>query len=268
MECLKQVKPRILPDYAGEPVSPFRSAVKQASRLFRGRAMLFAAVTLAMALLLPVTLTTANPAPASTPTGEDVLELVRARESDQHRDLTGRLWTSTDAGKLVAPFKLLMRGPTITYQFANPPEALVLHLGEKKSRLERVTGSGKAQSITGAKLDGPVRGTDITYEDLALKFLYWHNAKLTGEDTLMTRDCWVVQAVPSAKDESQYDLIRLWVDKSGGLLKAECYVGGRLAKRFQVRNVQHSKTGGYFLKTLRVETPGKKTPTYLEIDPA
>ena len=204
----------------------------------------------------------------NVPNGNDVLRLVRASESDQHRDLTGRLRMSTDAGTLLAPFKLLMRGGTITYQFANPPESLVLRLGEKGSKLERISGSGKTQNIAGAKLDGPVRGTDITYEDLALKFLYWRNARVTGQDSVMTRTCWIVQAQPASKDESQYDMVRLWVDKSGGLLKAECYAHGALVKRFQVRNVQHSKVGGYVLKTLRVERPGKDSPTYLEIDPA
>jgi len=85
---------------------------------------------------------------------------------------------------------------------------------------------------------------------------------------LMMRHCWVVQAVPSSHGESQYDMVRLWVEKSGGLLKAECYSHGKLAKSFQVRNVQHSSQGGYVLKTLRVEQAGKDEPTYLELDPA
>ena len=225
-------------------------------------------VWLALVLMVVAPERVRSTAVEDLPSGNDVLRLVRASESDQHRDLTGRLRMSTDAGTLIAPFNLLMRGGVITYQFANPPEALVLRLGEKGSRLERVTGSGKTQTIVGAKLDAPVRGTDISYEDLALKFLYWRNAKVAGQENLMTRTCWVVQAQPTSKDESQYDMVRLWVDKSGGLLKAECYAHGTLAKRFQVRNVQHAKGGGYVLKTLRVERPGKDAPTYLEIDPA
>jgi len=197
-----------------------------------------------------------------------VLRLVRASESDQHRDLTGRLRMSTDAGKVVAPFRLLMHGATITYEFSNPSEALVLHLGEKGSRLERISGSGKAQVVSGAKLDTPIRGTDITYEDLALKFLYWRNARVAGEENVMTRTCWLVQAQPGTREESQYDMVRLWVEKSGGLLKAECYSRGKLVKRFKVRSVQRATGGGCVLKTLRVERPEKDEPTYLEIDSA
>jgi hypothetical protein len=198
------------------------------------------------------------------------LKLARATEAGQRHDLTGRLRLSTDEGNIIIPFRLVMNGSTITYQFSNPPEALVLHLGENGSRLERVSGSGKAQTVTGARLDAPIRGTDITYEDLALRFLYWTNATVAAnEDNLMTRRCWVVQAVPSSRGESQYDMVRLWVDKSGGLLKAECYAHGKMVKQFKVTNVQHaSDGGGYILKTMRVQTTGKETPTYLEINPA
>lgn len=202
------------------------------------------------------------------PTGEQVLRLVRASESDQHRDLTGRLRMSTDSGKVVAPFQLHMRGATITYEFSNPPEALVLRLGEKGSRLEKISGSGKTQVVSGAKLDAPVRGTDVTYEDLAMKFLYWRNARVAGEESVMTRTCWLVQAQPTTREDSQYDMVRLWVEKSGGLLKAECYSHGKLVKRFHVRSVQHDTRGGYMLKTLRIERPDKDEPTYLEIDSA
>ncbi len=204
---------------------------------------------------------------ADVPNARELLRMVRASESGQNRDLTGKLRMSTDDGNLVIPFRLLMRGGTITYQFANPPEALILHLGNNGSRLERATGSGKTQSVAGAKLDAPVRGTDITYEDLALKFIYWNNARVVKSDDLGISHCWVVEAAPSGKDDSQYDRVRLWIEKSGGLLKAECYAGGRLLKTFRVRKVQHAhEGGGYILKSLIVQRPGKESPTYLEID--
>lgn len=145
-----------------------------------------------------------------------------------------------------------------------------MHLGDKSSRLDRVTGRGKTEKISGAKLDAPVRGTDITYEDLALKFLYWNNAVVEGEENVGIRRCWVVRAVPSSSSESQYDMVRLWVDKSGGLLQADCFSHGKKVKRFKVTNVQrsHDEGGGYILKSLRVERMDMdKPPTYLEINP-
>lgn len=219
-------------------------------------------------LLMPGLLAAAEPA---SPRAADLLALVRANQAGQNRDLTGQLRTSSAEEKIVIPFQLSLREETITYRFLDRPEALVLHLGDKGSRLERITGSGKAQKIAGAKLDELVRGTDISYEDLALKFLYWTNAVVEKQkETLSWRECWIVRAVPSRKDDSQYDMVRLWVEPTGGLLQAECYAQGKLIRRFSVRSVQGARdTGSYILKTLsiqRMDGNGKDNyPTKLEI---
>ncbi|MDD5351179.1 MAG: outer membrane lipoprotein-sorting protein [Chthoniobacteraceae bacterium] len=209
---------------------------------------------------------------SENPTARELLALVRANQAGQERDLSGKLRMSTSEAKIIIPFRLLLRGNTIIYQFTDRPESLILRLDEKASRLDRATGSGKTEKITGAKLDDPVRGTDISYEDLSLKFLYWNNAVIEKEkERLMTRTCWIVRAVPSRKDDSQYDMARLWIEPTGGLLQAECYAGGKLIRRFSVRNVQSAHdTGGYILKSMsiqRMDESGKKDryPTYLDI---
>lgn len=194
-------------------------------------------------------------ADAETPTARQLLAMVRITESGQTRDLTGKLQTTVSDEKIKIPFLLTMRGNSIAYQFSEPAEAFVLRLGEKNSRLDRVTGSGKSEKITAAKLDGLVRGTDISYEDLALKFLYWTNAIVEKEqETLMTRSCWIVRAVPSSKGESQYDMVRLWIEPTGGLLQGECYIAGKLIRRFKVTDVQRAHdTGGFILKSMSIE---------------
>jgi hypothetical protein len=211
-------------------------------------------------------------ASTETPSARELLALVRANQASQNRDLTGKLQkNSASEEKIIIPFRLLLRGDTIVYQFTDRPESLLLHLGDKGSRLDRATGSGKTEKITGAKLDDLVRGTDISYEDLSLKFLYWNNAIVEPRlETLKTRDCWIVRATPSHKDESQYDMARLWIEPTGGLLKAECYSKGRLIRLFSVSSVQHAQgTGGYILKSMsiqRMDENGKDHyPTYLEV---
>ena len=249
MGCTKQVKERISTDAP----STARSLCKARNLI----AILAAAVTVAVF---------APRAHAEDPSASQVLRMVRANEAGQDRDLTGQL----RMGSLRIPFLLRMRGPTISYQFGNPTEAMVLRLGDKGSSLNRVTGSGSTEKIAGAKLDDLVRGTDVSYEDLALKFLYWKNAKNLGSRQLNVSDCWMIEAVPASKDESQYDLVRLWVQKSGALLRAECFSGGKLIRRFAVIGVQRDKQGnGYILKSMRVEfADGRgrdREPTYLEI---
>lgn len=160
-------------------------------------------------------------------------------------------------------------GPLIRYSFTNPDEVLQLRLGENSSRLEVMSDDG-AKTIPAAKLNQQVRGTGVTYEDLALKFLYWPNAEVTGEQNIRTRSCWKLQLHAPSR-QSQYSNVFLWVDKvSGALMRMEGYDwNGRLAKRFEVISAQKIENR-WFLKQMRIEElqPGTNkvlARTYLEI---
>jgi len=202
---------------------------------------------------------------ALDPGPQEILRSARLNQSGQHRVLDGHL----RHGPLVVPFRLVFDGNLIRYEFSNPPEALVLRLGERGSRLEEVTKSGE-ERVTQSQLDKKVRGTDITYEDIALKFLYWPKATLQGEQTLLTRRCWKLLLQPAAPGDSQYGGVMLWVEKeSGAFLQADAYDrAGKLAKRFKVIAPQRIN-GEWILKKMRIERMdglGDDTPTYLEIE--
>ncbi len=122
-------------------------------------------------IVLPVLLALGLAAPsaiAALPSAKEILTSVRLQQAQQQVDLQGQLREN----EKVIPFRLTQTGPVIRYTFSNPDEALQLRLGENDSRLEEVTRSG-AEKITAAQFDQKVRGTGVTYEDLALKFLYW-----------------------------------------------------------------------------------------------
>ncbi|HEY2615100.1 MAG TPA: outer membrane lipoprotein-sorting protein [Chthoniobacterales bacterium] len=187
------------------------------------------------------------------------------QQAQQQIDLEGQLRES----EKVVPFRLTQTGPVIRYSFSNPDEALQLRLGENDSRLEEVTRDG-VEKIAPAQFDRKVRGTGVSYEDLALKFLYWPNARVTGDDSIRTRNCWKLELKAPSR-QSQYSNVFLWVDKNGGaLMRMEGYDwSGRLAKRFEVVSAQKIE-GRWFLKQMRIEElqPGTgkvQTRTYLEI---
>jgi negative regulator of sigma E activity len=115
-----------------------------------------------------------------------------------------------------------------------------------------------------------VRGTGITYEDLALKFLYWPDARVTGENSIRSRNCWKLELKAPSR-QSQYSNVYLWVDKAGGaLMRMDGFDWkGQLAKRFEVISAQKIEDR-WFLKQMRIEefVPGTgkvQTRTYLEI---
>ena len=199
------------------------------------------------------------------PSAKDILDSVRMIETQQQIDLQGQLREND----IVIPFHLTQNGPLIRYSFTNPDEALQLRLGEKSSRLDLVTGAG-TEKFAASKLKQKIRGTGVTYEDLAFKFLYWPAARVVGEENVRTRNCWKLQLRASSR-ESQYSNVLLWVDKaSGALLRMEGYDwNAQLAKRFEVVSAQKIDNR-WFLKQMRIEEfqPGTnhvQSRTYLEI---
>ena len=202
---------------------------------------------------------------AAPPSAKEILDSVRMLESRQQIDLDGQLREN----EKVIPFHLTQAGPLIRYSFADPDEVLELRLGENGSRLDLVTDTG-TEKFAAEKLKENVRDTGITYEDLALKFLYWENARVLGDETVRTRSCWKLQVVAPSRD-SQYWNVVIWVDKaSGALMRMEGYDwNGKLMKRFEVISAQKIDNR-WFLKQMRVEElqPGTnkvQARTYLEI---
>ncbi len=202
---------------------------------------------------------------AADPAPQDILRNARLNQSGQHRVLDGHL----RHGPTIIPFRLTFDGDTVRYAFTNPPEELVLHLGDRSSRLDEST-KGGTERIPASRLDGKVRGTDITFEDIALKFLYWPSVTLEGDQVILTRGCWKLLLQPGISKGSQYGSVRLWVDKqSGAFLQADAFdKAGKLAKRFKVIAPQRIN-GEWILKKMRIEqmgNPNDDTPTYLEIE--
>ena len=120
------------------------------------------------------------------------------------------------------PFRLISNGPIVRYQFAGPPPVTVqVRYGEDSSQLEEVSTARGTERLTALNFDKPILGTDLTYEDLALRFLYWSHATIEGDDSIKTRPAWKL-LLTAPTHRTQYAKVELWVDKeSGALLKAE-----------------------------------------------
>src|SRR6476646_222593 len=212
-----------------------------------------------------LTLASACLAADAPPSAKDILDSVRMLESRQQIDLQGQLRQDD----IVIPFRLMQNGPLIRYTFTNPDETLELRLGENSSRLELVSDAG-TEKVGTSKLQEKIRGTIVTYGDLAFKFLYWPTARVLGEEKVRTRKCWKLQLRAPSR-ESSYSNVLLWVDKaSGALMRMDGYDwNAQLLKRFEVVSAQKIE-GRWFLKQMRVEQlqPGTnhvEARAYLEI---
>ncbi len=250
------------------PVKIFLSRVRPAGlAVALGAALL---LTTGLSGVLPPGNAVAAAAPSDL-NAADILRAVREAQSGKQETLAGQLRTGD--GK-VYPFALVSDGPRIRYQFQPPApvETVQVRLLDENSQLEATTDSG-SERLTPVNFDKRVLGTDLAYEDLALRFLYWSRAKIVDEETVKTRPAWKLRLdAPSRR--SQYSSVNLWVDKeSGALMRAEGYDwSGNLLKRFEVVSGQKIN-GAWYLKQMRIETfdtadgaSGKvRSRTYLEI---
>ncbi len=205
--------------------------------------------------------------PASLTAG-DILRTVREAQGNRHEALDGQLRNDED-GKTF-PFRLVSDGAVVRYQFSGtPPTAVQVRFNEENSELQESTG-GTTEKLTPANFDKTILGTDLAYEDLALRFVYWSKATLEGEDTIKLRPCWKLRLNAPGR-RTQYSSVNLWVDReSGALMRADAYDWqGKQIKRFEVISGQ-KLSGKWYLKQMRVESldPGTdhvKSRTYLEI---
>ena len=203
------------------------------------------------------------------PDGLAILKSVRVAQAGQVRVLHGEL---RNGGKKV-PFRLSMDGGVVRYEFEKPPLVLQLRLGEKSLRFEEVTRGGAVEKVAAGRFDQRIGETDLSYEDLALRFLYWPKAEVVGEQTLVFQKCWVVRVEPGTSGESQYGSVKVWIGKeSGALMQAEASnPAGQFVRRFKVISGQKLSGGQWILKEMRIEwvgigEKGDRTPTYLNID--
>src|ERR1700721_1753691 len=128
-----------------------------------------------------------------------ILDQIRSAQAQISRTLTGRL--RPENGDPI-PFQLQLKGPEFDYKFTNPSETIKLQMTDSGSVLSDEKSTGQ-QILAGSRLSEPVRGTDITYEDLSLRFIYWKNAKFEGEQRVRTITCSIVLVQPSARN-SEY----------------------------------------------------------------
>ena len=202
------------------------------------------------------------------PDPQTILKTVRMAEASQNSNLTGSIRT----GPKTLPFRLISSRGTIRYEFTNPPQVIQLRLGEKEARLEEINGSGKAEKVSPKRFDDRVRDTDISYEDLSMGFLYWPNATIQGEQTMLLQKCWIIRVEPGSRKDSQYSKVDLWISKkNGALMQAEAFdAAGKLSRRFKVISGQSVGDGLWMLKEMRIEwMQGRSSdpnPTYLDID--
>ena len=187
-------------------------------------------------------------------TAQQIQEAVRYSHSLQQADLVGQIKADNGAK---ATFDLKISGQRVRFRFRDPEQSIVLDNLHGGYKLTESTLGSPTTTVPTSKYGEPIRGTDMLYEDLAMRFLYWPQSNLRGVESIKGRDAWKLHIVnPNrAPRVGPYSQVYIWVDqKSGGLMKMEAFDwGGKRVKRYEVKSAQKIK-GTWMLKKMEVET--------------
>ncbi|MEZ5302141.1 MAG: outer membrane lipoprotein-sorting protein [Verrucomicrobiales bacterium] len=212
-------------------------------------------------------------AEGGTPSAEEILGAVL--QSMQRYSLTGSLRTRYKSRRVNVPFSLALAPGSIQFQFAEPAQSILINLAHDGYSL-REGAPGAEKPVKADRMKEFIRNTDVRFEDIAFRFLYWKNPVLLGEgERIKLQETWKLR-LTNPDEIGPYGVVLLWVDQnSGAMLKLEGYDRkGRLTKKYEVSKVQKSSQNEWMLEEMKVETIDPNTgdtvgsPTYMEVEEA
>ena len=203
-------------------------------------------------------------------TADEVMKLVRYSYTLFDRDFSGQLRVGFNKK---VPFILSLKPEAIRFIFSDPAHIIYLDTKDKKFALYQGKGGAQLSPVDPKNYGTTLRGTDVTYDDLSMRFLYWPNAKIVDTQRIKNRETWVVRVI-NPDGAGLYSTVDCWVDKtSGGMLKMIGYnAKGRPIRRFEV--IHGKKMGDiWMVDEMRIETinpaSGNRTShTRLQIEEA
>jgi len=151
-----------------------------------------------------------------------------------------------------------MRGKDIQMQYlpegAPAWKGIHLQLNDDRCDLYDVLGS-KSTKFSDSKIGQSIDGTDLSYEDLSLRFLYWPDPEIVGEETIKTQGCYIIQVFNPNPDQGNYAVCRLWIHKkAAALMKVKAFDRkGQHVKTFGVSDLM-KVNGDYVMEKMKVET--------------
>ena len=139
------------------------------------------------------------------------------------------------------------------------------------SKQLRVLIDGNLQEVPHTKIADLIPDTNVSYEDLAFKFLYWRNPRIVGQEKYQGRDCWRVH-VENPGDAGSFREVSIWVSQNPRALMRVVGYGKRPAgvdampqalKQFEISEVMklNKANGRFTVKTMTVTSYGSENQT-------
>lgn len=207
-------------------------------------------------IALTLALATSVHAQAPAPDAKQILE--GARMSATLTKLDDGLRGSLRKGGSNTPITLFLMGKDIQFHFTEkgqPLRMFHMRIGDENFDLFENVG-GKMSPFPPAKIIEPIAGTDLTYEDLALRFFYWPDPKLEGEENVRDEPCYKIRVNKPKGSAGNYDVVYVWVHKKfGAFMRIRGHdKNGGLVKEFEVEDVMNVADNVWTLRKMQVAT--------------
>ncbi len=206
---------------------------------------------------------------------------VRAQDPDPRAILEGARLSATlvkldeglsgnlSQGRKKVPVTLFLKGEDIQFQFSEDRKSWrIFHMrvGDEKFQLFEIV-NGKTQAFDPEKMVSPIAGSDLTYEDLALRFFYWPDPKYEGQEDVGGQPCYKIRVHKPEGVAGRYEVVRIWVHvKYGAFMRIRGHQkDGALVKEFQVEDVMKVDDKTWTLRKMQVATYDPKTERRLSI---
>lgn len=115
-------------------------------------------------------------------------------------------------------------------------------------------------------LTDPIPGTDLSWIDLSLSFLWWPDAKTVGREDVRGQTCWVVDVPAPPPFASHIAGVRLWISpRIRTLLRAETYdTSTNPVRRFEVKSFKRINNR-WVIKDIEVVSFAARTRSVLRV---
>lgn len=227
-----------------------------------------------IAALLFATTAAVAPLHAQQPDAAAMVRSIRLSATLQQMELKGGVRKQEQSAKQATPVHLFVKGNNMQFHLGNEKPFHIRMGDEKAELLEILDAKGSTRPFPGSRLSDSVAGTDVSYEDLTLRFLYWPNAKFEGEEVANGEQCYKIRLDNPGRDGA-YGVVYVWVHKKYGafwqIRAHDKTKKGVPLKEFQVKKVMPIPGGkGYTIQQMRVNglAPDGRVAsvTYLEFE--
>jgi hypothetical protein len=193
----------------------------------------------------------------NAPNAEQIIGGAKMVAALQQADLEGNM----TRGRTKVPVALFLRNKDIQFQYYENKAWQKFHLRMNDNLNELFEMINNKQSkFPQNRLATPIAGTDLSYEDLAMRFFYWKNPKLEGAERVGVHNCWKIR-LNNPGQGGAYQVMYVWVhQKYGAFMKIEGFDrNGKILKRFEVTDVMNIGKNAqgveiYTLKQMNVST--------------